>query len=75
MTSALDTGSRIAEPKDRQPERCFPAGYQVSLVGRDQELKVSLTATLGTARHRAEEVAAEVDRRSAISYKGSGGTL
>jgi hypothetical protein len=34
---------------DRQPERGFRAGCQVSLVGRD--------------------------RRSAISYKGSGGTL
>jgi hypothetical protein len=39
--------------------RSFRAGYQVSLVGRDQELKVFLTANLGTARHRAEEVAAE----------------
>jgi hypothetical protein len=39
--------------------RGFRAGYQVSLVGRDQELKVFLTANLGTARHREEEVAAE----------------
>ena len=37
----------------------FRAGYQVSLVGRDQDLKVFLTANLGTACHRAEEVAAE----------------
>ncbi len=44
---------------DRQPERGFRAGCQVSLVGRDQELKVFLTANLGTACHRAEEVAAE----------------
>jgi hypothetical protein len=29
------------------------------LVGRDQKLKVFLTANLGTACHRAEEVAAE----------------
>lgn len=43
----------------RQPERGFRAGYQVSLVGRDQELKVFLTANLGIACHRAEEVAAE----------------
>jgi hypothetical protein len=35
------------------------AGYQVSLVGRDQDLKVFLTANLGTARDRAEEIAAE----------------
>ena len=30
----------------------FRAGYQVSLVGRDQEPKVFLTANLGTACHR-----------------------
>jgi hypothetical protein len=39
--------------------RGFGAGYQVSLVGRDQELKVFLMANLGTVCHRAEEVAAE----------------
>jgi len=39
--------------------RGFRAGYQVSLVGREQELKVFLTANLETAGHRAEEVAAE----------------
>ena len=39
--------------------RGFRAGYQVSLVSRDQELKVFLTANLGIACHRAEEVAAE----------------
>jgi hypothetical protein len=37
----------------------FSAGYQVSLVGRELELKVFLTANLATACHRAEEVAAE----------------
>jgi hypothetical protein len=36
-----------------------PKVSQVSLVGRDQELKVFLTANLGTACHRAEEVAVE----------------
>jgi hypothetical protein len=39
--------------------RGFRAGYQVSLASRAQELKVFLTANLGTACHRAEEVAAE----------------
>jgi hypothetical protein len=37
----------------------FRAGYRVFLVGRDQELKVFLTANLGTVRHCAEEVAAD----------------
>ena len=39
--------------------RGFRAGYQVSFVGRDQQLKVVLTANLGTACHRAEDVAPE----------------
>ena len=38
--------------------RGFRAGYQVSLAGRDQELKAFLMANLGTACHRAKEVAA-----------------
>jgi hypothetical protein len=39
--------------------RGFRAGYQVSLVGWDRELKLFLTANLGSACHRAEKVAAE----------------
>jgi hypothetical protein len=42
-----------------RPSPRLSGGCQVSLVGRDQELKVFLTANLGTACHRAEEVAAE----------------
>jgi hypothetical protein len=38
--------------------RGFRAGYQVSLADREQELRVFPTANLGTACHRAEEVAA-----------------
>ena len=47
---------------------------EVSLVGRDREPKVFLTANLRTGVI-AEEVVRNVDRRSAIGYKGSGGTL
>ena len=39
--------------------RAYRAGYQVSLVGRDQDLIVFATANLRTARDRAEKVAAE----------------
>jgi hypothetical protein len=58
---------------------CFIGGMGVSVLKteregyergvRDQELKVFLTANLGTARHRAEEVAAECGLTSAITYK------
>lgn len=39
--------------------RGFRAGYRVSLVGREQDLAVLLTATLETARDQADKVAAE----------------
>lgn len=39
--------------------RGFRAGYRVSLLGREQDVIVLITNNLGTARQRADEIAAE----------------
>ena len=39
--------------------RAFRAGYQVSLVGRERELVAFVSANLGSARERANQLAAE----------------
>jgi hypothetical protein len=39
--------------------RSYRAGYRVSLVGREREVMVFVTNNLGTARERADEIAAE----------------
>ena len=39
--------------------RAYRAGYQVSLVGRERELVAFLSANLGSARERANQLAAE----------------
>jgi len=39
--------------------RAFRAGYRVSLLGREQEMVVFTTNNLGSARERADEIAAE----------------
>jgi hypothetical protein len=53
----------------------FRAGYQVSLVGRDQELRSSLRRTWEPRVTAQKKLLRNVEQRSAISYKGSGGTV
>ena len=53
----------------------FRAGHQVSLVGRDQELRSSLRRTWEPRVTAQKKLLRNVEQRSAISYKGSGGTV
>jgi hypothetical protein len=55
--------------------RGFRAGYQVSLVGPDKEAEGLPRRTWEPRVTAQKKLLRNVDRRSAISYKGSGGTL